>query len=101
MHTVYSTRKARKAHHCDVCGPNIQPGDEYEHAVTFDGEVMVWKNCQDCRGPINKASADGYGEYDYGPVTGEDVIEWATEHAGRGGMVDDPDAHALLERIGP
>lgn len=93
MHTVYSTRKARKAHYCDVCGPNIKPGDEYHHQVTFDGEVIVWKDCADCWGAINKASADGYGEYDYGPVTGEAVIEWAEDHA------DDPDAHALLERI--
>lgn len=45
MHTVHSTRKARKAHYCDVCGPKIKPGDEYEHTVTFDGEVLVWKNC--------------------------------------------------------
>lgn len=31
-------------------------------------------------------------------ICGDDVIEWATERAGYGGMVDDPDAVALLER---
>lgn len=98
MHSVYSTRKARKAHHCDVCGPNIKPGDEYHHQVTFDGEVIVWKNCTGCESAVKKAQAADYGDWMSQLISGDDVIEWATEHAGHGGMVDDPDAHALLER---
>ena len=34
FHT-HTTRRARKPHHCHLCGTTIHPGDHYHHQTTL------------------------------------------------------------------
>ncbi len=83
METTRSTPTARKKHHCEVCGWNIEPGDKYERVVTFDGgDVLTWKaHLEPCAEAAQLAWNADYYDYANGLCTGGDVREWASETA--------------------
>lgn len=94
MYTTRSTPIARKNHHCEVCGWDIQPGEKYELAVTFDGWVTVWKShISPCAVATDRAFTDGHE--DCGMITADDVAAWAEEHA----RPDDAEASELRRRL--
>lgn len=92
---------ARKAHLCEVCGPHIKPGDQYAHTVSFGyGDFGVFRCCLvPCLNIVNKCLQDGFYDALAGGVTGDDAREWAAEHTGIAGQVDDPDAALLIQRL--
>lgn len=82
MDTSRTQPKARKRHVCEVCGWPIEPGEEYERAVTFDaGSVSVWKShITPCSMATDRAWLDGYEDGDM--ITADSVAEWADERKG-------------------
>lgn len=80
MQVVSTKRVARKPHYCEVCGPNINPGDTYHRVITFDGDVFTWKNCEPCNDAITQAREEGYGDDDL--ITGDQVREWSYDRMG-------------------
>jgi hypothetical protein len=95
METVRSTPAARKKHHCEVCGWDIEPGEKYERTVTFDGgDVLTWKaHISPCGVATGRAHLDGYD--DCGLITADGVAAWAEEHA----APDDAEAAELRRRL--
>lgn len=49
-HYVFGFRKARKAHRCEECGREIQPGETYRHhfGVMYGNETYSGKTCAHC-----------------------------------------------------
>jgi uncharacterized repeat protein (TIGR04076 family) len=70
--------KSRKEHTCDMCGRNIQKGDEYEVQTNKnDGMLYIWKNCHKCLPTVRKMHKEGW--YPDG-ITGEDYKDYVWEH---------------------
>ncbi|NWN86999.1 MAG: hypothetical protein HLX51_00430 [Micrococcaceae bacterium] len=102
MNTIEITRPvARQDHFCEVCGPGIKQGDQYSRTVSVDGgDFSVFKCClEPCLDVVNKCFRGGFYDRFVGGVTGDDAREWAHEHVGVGGLIDDPDALKLLQRL--
>jgi len=92
MHTVVTTQKARKVHHCEVCPVPIMPGETYVRRVTFDGTANTFKTCYPCNEAFELAWLEGY---DDGELMCADAIhEWADENRAK-----DPIAADLIYRI--
>ena len=75
--------KARKIHHCDMCGKVIEVGEEYEapHIIGDDGPY-TFHQCDRCAPYVSEIWACGFdGYYNDGldPSTFEDYM-WDNHH---------------------
>ena len=94
MTDFHTTRRARKPHHCHLCGTTIHPGDHYHHQTTLaDGTFQTWRNCQPCSTVITRTRAHWF-DYDHG-VDPDTATAWATDNP------NDPTAAAYLARLAP
>lgn len=93
MHVVTTEPTARKFHPCEVCNAGIQPGEKYQRTITFDGEVLTWKNCLPCREAMDEAWNADYCCDDV--ITADDVHEWASDNP------EHPAAVSLQGRMQP
>jgi predicted RNA-binding Zn-ribbon protein involved in translation (DUF1610 family) len=54
------TRTARKAHRCELCRRDIEPGEKYRHQRYKDcGDIWTWRQCAHCDAVIDALIADG------------------------------------------
>lgn len=79
METIASERRtARKPHHCELCGRQIEPGERYLHQRNKEsGDIWTWRNCAHCDVLLEILSRIGT-DSDWG-VTAVDVGEWEPE----------------------
>lgn len=43
------TRRARKAHRCELCWAHIRPGDHHAfQVIVYDDRVYTWRTCMAC-----------------------------------------------------
>lgn len=64
---------AKKAHHCELCGRTINPGETYLRGSGYgDGEAHTWKECAHCE-PLANLITTRWGEAEY---SFETLADW-------------------------
>jgi|SRR6476646_6684230 len=75
---VHEFRTARKPHHCELCGRQIESGERYLHQRNKEyGDIWTWRNCAHCDPLLGLLCNLGYAD-DYG-VTMDVVSDWEPE----------------------
>jgi hypothetical protein len=75
---AHEWRKARKSHHCLMCGRIIDPGERYLHQRNVDcGDIWTWRNCAHC--DVLMALLHAINPYRDHGVVSDDVWEWEPE----------------------
>lgn len=57
--------KARKQHHCDMCGKVIEVGEEYEAQNLINDSIYTFHQCDRCKPYVDEACESGLDGYCY------------------------------------
>lgn len=70
-------RKARKAHHCSLCGRTIEPGETYEYQINiYDEHIYTWKECAHCDAMRCRIDFSGWAGYPDEGIDADDIGEY-------------------------
>lgn len=75
-----AARKARKQHHCSMCGRVIDPGETYDCSTNiYDGNLYTWKQCRHCDAMVQILKLHDWAGYPDEGIGPDDVGEFEPE----------------------